>query len=492
MSFTCTPNFRIRARRRPLTGESLNILLTNGRFPVTLDLARQLKKCGHTVYVVDCMHYHVGKFSNAVRQSFRAPAPHDNQSGYRAAVASIIRSQNIDLVIPMHEEIIHLSGATDPEILTRLLAPPKNILLRLHNKWEFSQWVQKLGLGVPVHYLCESAEDVRGLPGLADGRVEYVLKPVFGRASQNVFHLKGGAGEVELGKGMRIDQLDIGAGRKWIAQEWVYGERYCSYSVIRDGKVQAFSLYKVLETIDGSSCVYFRSVEHQGIFDYVSDVATELGLEGVTGAFQLAFDFIEGSTNPLHPETDARLVAIECNPRCTSGVHLFASRADLARALTDASSPRVVANAKAKRQVFPGMMMWEHSDATVKQWLRHMGRLMGSKDVVFSGKDLLPTLMQPFLLTSYYEICREKKLRLPDMFQLDVTWEPDAAELEEVAAIAREDRERWARRRGVLSEQQAVERRSSVMAGGRSRGLSFGSWSHHRREVAVEAAVETS
>lgn len=49
---------------------------------------------------------------------------------------------------------------------------------------------------------------------------------------------------------------------------------------MKNGKVQAFSLYKVLETIDGSSCVYFKSVEHRGIFDYVSDIVTELDLEG--------------------------------------------------------------------------------------------------------------------------------------------------------------------------------------------------------------------
>ncbi|KAK6341338.1 hypothetical protein TWF696_008416 [Orbilia brochopaga] len=387
----------------------------------------------------------------------------------------------------MHEEIIHLAGAADPEILNRLLAPPKPILLRLHNKWEFCQWMEHIGLGVPRHYLCESAEDVRGLPGLVEGMMEYVLKPVFGRASQSVYHLKTREGKLE---GVELEKLDIGVRRKWIAQEWMYGERYCSYSVIREGKVQAFSLYKVLETIDGSSCVYFKNVEHQGIFDYVSDVAAELGLEGVMGAFQLAFDFIEGGTNPLHPETGARLVAIECNPRCTSGVHLFASMPDLARALTDPTSPRVVANWKAKRQVFPGMMMWEHSDATVKQWLRHMGRLMGSKDVVFSSKDLLPTLMQPFLLTSYYEICREKKMRLPEMFQLDVTWEPDAAELEGVYEMAKEDRERWAKRRGALSEQQAIERRTSVMAGGRPRKLSVGSFRSRsrRRDVVAETS----
>ncbi|KAF8533903.1 hypothetical protein BDD12DRAFT_809796 [Trichophaea hybrida] len=59
-----------------------------------------------------------------------------------------------------------------------------------------------------------------------------------------------------------------------------------------------------------------------------------------------------------------------------------------------------------------------------KAYLLYMKRLVGSKDVVFSGRDLLPSLMQPFLLTSYYEICRERGLSLPDMFQWDLVWEP--------------------------------------------------------------------
>lgn len=114
----------------------------------------------------------------------------------------------------MHEEIIHLASSDSPEILKRLLAPPRHILLRLHNKWEFSQWAQTVGLGVPRHYLCETLDDVRGLPDL--DKKEYALKPIFGRASQSVFRLK-------PGQELPLDQLDVK--KKWVAQEWISGER---------------------------------------------------------------------------------------------------------------------------------------------------------------------------------------------------------------------------------------------------------------------------
>jgi len=47
----------------------------------------------------------------------------------------------------------------------------------------------------------------------------------------------------------------------------------------------------------------------------------------------------------------------------------------------------------------------------------------------------MPSLMQPFLVTSYYEICREKKVKMAVMFQDDFIWTPrNAAVLEERTA----------------------------------------------------------
>lgn len=52
--------------------------------------------------------------------------------------------------------------------------------------------------------------------------------------------------------------------------------------------MQALGIYPVLETIDGSSSVYFESVNHEGIRAYVQRIAEALQVTG-----QLAFNFIE-------------------------------------------------------------------------------------------------------------------------------------------------------------------------------------------------------
>lgn len=395
---------------------SLRILLTNGRFPVSIDLARQLHLAHHSVYVVDPMHYHVCKFSRVVRKSYHVPAPHVDPAGYIAGVKAAILDSEIDLVIPMHEEIFYLAGCHEDEILRRLLAPSFATLVMLHNKWEFSRFLVRIGLDAPVASLCRSMDDVHAL----DHSKELALKPVFGRACANMHHLVPGK--------PRPATITVSSDSHYIAQEWIHGARFCSYSVLRDGAIRAFAVYPVRDTIDGSSAVYFTSIPHALIRTYVERLAA--ALPNVTG--QLALDFIQ---------TPSRLVAIECNPRATSGIHLFSRTPDLARVLTD---PRWSAEARPghTRQLMPGMLMWAHKGQGMRAWAAHMGRLVRSKDVLFSARDAGPSLMQPFLLTSYYKICQERKMRLPEMFQWDLTWEPVGEELECVRRRVKEEGDR--------------------------------------------------
>ncbi|CAZ81183.1 unnamed protein product [Tuber melanosporum] len=400
----------------------LNILLSNGRFPVSIDLARQLKLAGHNVYVVDPMHYHVCKFSNSVVKSYWVPAPHVDAEGYTEGVRRAVVDAKIDLIIPMHEELFHLAEQTSDVrdrnnqiVRKRLFAPDFRTLVRLHNKWEFSRFLRKAGCDGPRAWLCRDMDGVRALP---HGEMELALKPVYGRAAKNLYHLKP---DTPL-----PDGLDVSPESEYIAQEWISGNRYCSYSILRDGRIFAFSVYPVVDTIDDSSCVYFQSIEHAGIRAYVERIAEML--TGVDG--QIAFDFIE---------TGDRLVAIECNPRATSGIHLWSGTPDLAYSFTR-SSP-AVAKPGARRQIIPGMLMWSKKGAGLGEYLRHMRRLMETKDVIFNKRDLLPSLMQPFLLTSYYEICRERKMNISTMFQWDLVWEPGKEQLENVRRLlAREGR----------------------------------------------------
>ncbi|CAM6104959.1 unnamed protein product [Calypogeia fissa] len=401
----------------PKGANSLNILLSNGRFPVAIDLARQLRRAGHTVYAVDPMHYHVCKFSNVVKKSFQVAAPRDDAAGYIAGVKKVVKEEQIDLIIPLHEEIFYLAECDDREILDRLFAPPLDKLMRLHDKWWFNKFLERIGLDCPKSKLCYSMDDVRAL----DRTMEWAVKPVFGRAASKVYHLK---------PEEPIPDIDISNEEHYIAQEWLHGLRYCSYSVLRDGQLRALSVYPVKDTIDGSSCVYFESTEHKGIQNYVEKIAE--GHPGVTG--QVAFDFIETK--------EGRLVAIECNPRATSGIHLYSGHKDLARCITEPSvgvdgEVVIPRNGSPPRKIAPGMLMVPRkSHATMHEYLLHLKRLVRSRDVTFAAYDPLPSLMQPFLVTSYYKICQEKGgINIPTMFQMDLVWEPVGEHLEKVRTM---------------------------------------------------------
>ena len=104
--------------------------------------------------------------------------------------------------------------------------------------------------------------------------------------------------------------LEIKSYNPWIAQEWLEGSKYCTYSICHEGSMRAHATYPVRFAIDGNSCLTFEAIEHAGIHEWVEKFAKATNFTG-----QIAFDFIELPGNKLY--------AIECNPRATSGVHLF-------------------------------------------------------------------------------------------------------------------------------------------------------------------------
>ncbi|KAF2769142.1 hypothetical protein EJ03DRAFT_363193 [Teratosphaeria nubilosa] len=411
----------------------LRVLLTNGRFPVSLDLARQLRKAGHQVFVVDPMEYHVCAFSITVKSSMQVPAPHDDAKGYAQGVLTAIEKWQIDQIIPIHEEIFFLAECGEPAILERLFAPPFALLVRLHNKWEFTKMMQRLGMDVPEAQLCRNYDDVERL-NLEKYKHGMALKPCFGRACSGIYRLESSEPLPES------TDLNIGNHNHYIAQEWIKGTRYCSYSVVREGRVEATSLYPVTDTIDGSSCVYFEQKYHEGIYNYILEFVRRCSeIEGPFSG-QLAFDFVEDLENN-------RLVTIECNPRSTSGIHLWTRTPYLAYVLTNSipevrreekpiqPPPTPIWHEPSHAQVAAGMIMWEHKDATLSVWAHHMARLVGTRDVVWAWRDPMPVIAEPFLLTTYFTMARKAGLQLPELFQHQVIWSPQGTHLEQVRKI---------------------------------------------------------
>ncbi|KAM3415254.1 hypothetical protein BST61_g8784 [Cercospora zeina] len=401
-------------------GGQLRILLTNGRMPVSLDLARQFRLAGHIVFCVDPMSTHVCTFTRAVKQSAQVPAPHQNPQGYVRAVKELVLRWRIDMIIPIHEEVFCLAASDEFEILGRLFAPSFDMLVRLHDQYEFAEYAKQLGLLVPQSFLCAGPDDLTALP-LDQCQSGIALRPCLGHEYSGLHHLKPG--------GPIPTELDFSEDSRYVAQEWLEGDEYCSYSVVRDGHVEATGCYPVTERHDGSKRELLQQQFHPGVYEYIQHfVANVPPFSG-----QIAFDFVETANG---------LYAIECNVQATAGLHLWSNTPWLAKAITGTlpkddierpiRPPKRLQGHESRYRVMPRMLKWQNEDASFGAWLKHMRRVVFTRDVTRDWGDPMPTVAQPLLLTAYYRMCRKAGRQLPRFFHEQLAWEPKGHELEAV------------------------------------------------------------
>jgi predicted ATP-grasp superfamily ATP-dependent carboligase len=189
----------------------MNILLTGGRAPATLDLARAFHRAGHTVFMAESLRGHLSERSNAVAENFLVPPPRQQTAGFLRALEEIIRQQKIDLLIPTCEEVFYVAMGND-QLSCRVFAEPIERLNVLHNKWKFALKAVKYDLSIPETSLVTNQDQLfqaythwRGL----------VLKPIYSRFAARTLI------RPPLQKALATLKYDS----PWIAQEYVDGQQ---------------------------------------------------------------------------------------------------------------------------------------------------------------------------------------------------------------------------------------------------------------------------
>lgn len=341
------------------------VLLTGGRAPATLDLVRKLRAAQHTVFVAESLAWPLTRGSTAVRRSFRVPSPRADAVGFQTALRAIVARERIDLLIPTCEEIFHVAPAREA-LGCPVLCADAPTLLDLHSKWRFPQRAAALGLPVPETRLLESAADLR-----AELDRPVALKPEFSRfATATVLRPDPAAPPPAIAPTPE---------RRWVAQTLLQGRELCSYGLAREGRLLAHVVYPAGFRVGAGSCVYFEPVEQPEITSWVERFVAGTGFSG-----QIAFDFVE---------TPQGTLPLECNPRLTSGVHLFAEGGGFVEALwgegdgaAPAASPRMLAGAMLLF-CLPKVRSWRSLGAWVAAWRR-------ARDVVYDARDPLTALTQ--------------------------------------------------------------------------------------------------
>jgi hypothetical protein len=375
------------------------VVITLGRLPKALDLARSFAANGWRVVVAEPFARHLTGASRAVAASRQVTAPSVSKAGYLDDLARVAREEQADLVVPVSEEAVHAAFVRDrlpPGV--RLFAMPPETVVRLHDKLAFQQEAARLGLAVPETYPLGTAEAA----ALA-ARTPVVVKLV---------HACGGRGLLRLRVGDVLPAAE--PGKAAIVQRLVEGEEFSTCSIAHEGRVQSTVVYRgVLRS--GAVAVIFERIDHPAISTWVERFVAATRWTGF-----VSFDFIaDASGTPW---------AIECNPRTTSGLHFWQTE-DIARAVLDpAFQPRYRPEQRLQ-QFYSTLTESQAALLRGQPTAGIMRALMTTRDVSWSSRDPMPFLTMTWTAWPIIRAARERKTTFGEVATLDVGWydEPTAA-----------------------------------------------------------------
>lgn len=350
------------------------ILLTGGRAPVALELARLFHDAGHFVCMAESVRWPLTWSSRAIMRHYQVPPPNREPDAYLDALLEIIQQEKIDLLLPTCEELFYVArGYEQLAAHCDVFVEPLARLRPLHNKWHFIQRAQHYNLTVPPTRLLTTQADVRSLSQEAH---DLVFKPVYSRfASQTIIRPQ------EQNRTL-ISCIQPTPQQPWIAQTFIHGRQICTYSLAYKGRLVAHTAYPTEFSAGQGATILFRHIDHSAAFKWVS---TFVEREQFTG--QIAFDFIESS--------DKRLFALECNPRATSGIHLLAQEPGCWRLFFEPNSPLLTPSRAEPVMLASAMLLYGlpaiRSYRQLKEWTSCFSQ---SRSILFRRHDPLPALFQ--------------------------------------------------------------------------------------------------
>ncbi|MEO1252789.1 MAG: ATP-grasp domain-containing protein [Pseudomonadota bacterium] len=345
------------------------ILLTLGRLPKALELARALAGAGNRVLIAEPFASHLSKPSRSVEKSFHVSAPNDDLNAYLDEMRVIIEAERVDIVAPVSEEVLYAVLLRDrlPDSAA-IWAPPFESLRRLHDKFAFARHIESLGLRCPA---TERADDAAAAAIMDEGA--FVMKPALGCS---------GAGLRFFEEGARPENGADLAGA--IVQQRITGREVSSFSIAHEGRVIGSVIYEAVIR-SGTVATNFQRVDDaHSALSWIDEFVRREKYSGY-----VAFDFIVDDAGEAWP--------IECNPRLTSGIH-FMDHADLAAALITPEAAREIDFRKQRRFQEGHTSLLEAYGAILqpKEFVRRLGAVFTTRDVLWSWDDPAPfVLMTP-------------------------------------------------------------------------------------------------
>jgi glutathione synthase/RimK-type ligase-like ATP-grasp enzyme len=347
----------------------MHVLILGARAPACLEWARAFHASGWRVTAADSLNWPLTRSSCAIHSYLKLPEPRSNPALWIETLRRLIEERGIDLILPTCEEVFYLShGIRQLAPLCRVMTSDFSTMHRLHHKYQFAEMTASWSITAPETWLLESDDAVLALPTTPN---ELVFKPVYSRfASRTLLRPKREA----------LNKIHPTPAQPWVAQRYVAGREHCSFSLLVEGRLTAHACYHPRYRVGSGSGIYFEPSDPPEIRKFLEEFGNACGYTG-----QVGFDFIE--------TPDGHFRVLECNPRATSGVHLFDDRPQaLVAALLGEGQNGLLLATPAPRMVALAMLLFAApTHVSERAFWRDF---KGARDVVVRQGDFKPLSAQ--------------------------------------------------------------------------------------------------
>jgi hypothetical protein len=199
----------------------------------------------------------------------------------------------------------------------------------------------------------------------------------------------------------------------WVAQEYIAGQQVCTYSLAHQGHLTAHCAYRSEFKVGKGSTILYQPFDHPDAYAWVKEFVAARQFTG-----QIAFDFIE--------TPQGELIVIECNPRATSGIHLFAGQSSFPKAFINPAAPCLFPTPGTSFMVLIAMLVFGLPTALRNRDLRHwLIAFTHSRDVIFSTHDPVPALLQARSAFYFGLQSWRRGISPPEAVTFDIEWNGD-------------------------------------------------------------------
>lgn len=373
----------------------MHILILGARAPACLEWARAFSVAGWKVTVADSLYFPVARFSRASDDFLHLPEPRSNPDRWISDIRNAVIAKAIDVILPTCEEVFYLGNQLG-QLPCRVICMELSSLHKHHHKYLFTQQLQDWPCQAPESHLLLSQKDV--VRFTEDSR-RWVFKPAYSRFASRTLICP---------EKQHIEKIPVSKDQPWVAQRFVDGKELCSYSIFANGRLTAHACYHPKYRVGRGSGIWFEPVDCSAIRTFVERFGAATGFNG-----QVAFDFIEAE--------DGQCYVLECNPRATSGVHLFHDQPlELVQALIGEPTQPVTPTAKAS-MVGLAMLIIASPVNFWRYWFWQ--DLLIAKDVIVRKKDWGPLFGQIPALFEIITRAVRKRRGLLAAATADIEWD---------------------------------------------------------------------